>query len=62
MSQKNSFYTTATTASTTLRSTQTYFYDSSRSMDILIAFKGDNISYYGALYPLNYAIYDSNEF
>ena len=42
-SKKTYDYTTATTVSTTLRSTQTHSYDSSRSMDILIAFNGDNI-------------------
>ena len=62
LSKKTYGYTNATPVSTTLRSTQTYSYNSSLSMDILIAFNVDNIFYYGALYPLNYAIYDSNEF
>ena len=56
LSKKTYGYTTATTVSTTLYSTQTYSYDSSRSGDILTALNGSTISYDGALNPLSYVI------
>ena len=55
-SKKTYDYTTATTVSTTLYSTQTYTYGSSRSGDILTALNGSTISYDGALNPLSYVI------
>ena len=56
LSKKTYGYTTATTISTTLYSTQTYTYGSSRSGDILTALNGSTISYDGALNPLSYVI------
>ena len=47
LSKKTYGYTTATTVSTTLYSTQTYTYGSSRSGDILTALNGSTISYDG---------------
>ena len=55
-SKKTYDYTTATTVSTTLYSTQTYTYGSSRSGDVLTALNGSTISYDGALNPLSYVI------